>query len=230
MAHWIVHLRIAQELYERSALRSKERFVLGSIAPDSGDPRPDGLGYEPDGSVTHFRDSGDRQYHEERFIARYFTPQQRAGYGADAYAFFLGYLTHLLTDKLWRQEILPHARQQLSGLYFGDRNAFVRLVNEDWAQLDFSYLKAHPGFDAWTTYMQCADMRNVYVEFYDEDAFSRLRARQIPYYRRALEEFATRETYLSEGELTDFIQRASAQIYESCGPYFKELIRKENPS
>lgn len=230
MAHWITHLRIAQGLCERTGLRSRERFILGNIAPDSGEPLPDGKGYEPDGSVTHFRslgEHGDKQYHEERFIEQYFNPSLRADYGADAYAFFLGYLTHLLTDKLWRRDIVPAARKKLASLYEADHDAFVRKVNGDWAQLDFSYLKAHPEFDAWKTYLNMADLRNVYVEFYDEGAFVRLRDRQIPYYQKALSEFTERETYLTGADLSAFIGQACDHIRAACGPYFEELMALE---
>ena len=230
MAHWIVHLRVAQGLYTRAGLRSRESFLLGNIAPDSGDPRPDGKGYEPDGSVTHFSTlgaHGEKLYHEERFVARYMTPDRRDGYDTRSYAFYLGYLTHLLTDKLWRGEISAAARERLSALRQADHTAYVRKVNADWAQLDFAWLHAHPDFEAFRLYMGCKDLTNRYVDFYDENAFLRLRERQIPYYQKALAEFSPRETYLSEAELSDFIDRACGQIWNACELYFSELIIKE---
>lgn len=112
MASWIIHLRVAQQLYQKLHIEPIDAFVLGNIAPDSGVPTADGSGFVPDTSISHFRSldgNGIKKIHENRFIGRYFTQQQRKSYPDKKYAFFLGYLTHLLTDQLWpiRSCMLP---------------------------------------------------------------------------------------------------------------------------
>lgn len=109
MASWMIHLRVAQQLYRRLNIEFINEFVLGNIAPDSGVPTEDGSGFSPDASVSHFRsldDNGIKNIHEEKFIQQYFTPAHRQSYSPKEYAFFLGYLTHLLTDKIWAREIV----------------------------------------------------------------------------------------------------------------------------
>lgn len=95
-----------------SALRNFlfiNEFVLGNIAPDSGIPSKDGSGFIPDAAVSHFRsldENGIKNIHEEQFIWRYFTPAHRLSYSKKEDAIFLGYLTHLLTDKIRAREIV----------------------------------------------------------------------------------------------------------------------------
>ncbi len=55
MASWIIHLRVAQRLYQQLHIKEKEPFVLGNIAPDSGIPNEDGTGFVPDAAISHFR-------------------------------------------------------------------------------------------------------------------------------------------------------------------------------
>ncbi|MDE5817799.1 MAG: hypothetical protein K2I07_00540 [Lachnospiraceae bacterium] len=55
MASWIIHLRVAQQLYRQLNMEFINEFVLGNIAPDSGIPSKDGSGFIPDAAVSHFR-------------------------------------------------------------------------------------------------------------------------------------------------------------------------------
>ena len=55
MASWMIHLRVAQQLYRQLNIESINEFVLGNIAPDSGIPSKDGSGFIPDAAVSHFR-------------------------------------------------------------------------------------------------------------------------------------------------------------------------------
>ena len=97
MASWIIHLRVAQRLYQQLHIKEKEPFVLGNIAPDSGIPNEDGTGFVPDAAISHFRSldqNGIKCIHETDFIQQYFTPAQRQTYFDSEYAFFLS-LIHI---------------------------------------------------------------------------------------------------------------------------------------
>lgn len=91
MASWMIHLRVAQQLYRQLNIESINEFVLGNIAPDSGIPSKDGSGFIPDAAVSHFRsldENGIKNIHEEQFIRRYFTPAHRLSYSKKEDAFF----------------------------------------------------------------------------------------------------------------------------------------------
>ncbi len=55
MASWMIHLRVAQGIYEKLGFDHKAEFVMGNIAPDSGVPTADGTGFVPDAGRSHFR-------------------------------------------------------------------------------------------------------------------------------------------------------------------------------
>lgn len=54
MASWMIHLRVAQQLYRQINIESVNGFVLGNIAPDCAIPSKDDSGFIPDAAVSHF--------------------------------------------------------------------------------------------------------------------------------------------------------------------------------
>ena len=116
MASWIIHLRVAQELMERTKIECVTQFIMGNIAPDSGMPNEDGSGFVPSSEVSHYNqkdENGIKGIHEELFIRNYLTEEQRKKYTQEQYTFCLGYLAHLLTDKLWASKIVYSAKAQM---------------------------------------------------------------------------------------------------------------------
>lgn len=215
MASWIIHLRVAQQLYQKLHTKPRDAFVLGNIAPDSGVPRADGSGFVPDAQLSHFRsldENGIKQIHEDLFIAQYFTPARRQVYTAREYAFFLGYLTHLLTDKLWAEKIVYTAKEKQRTLFETDRELFWRTVKRDWYDMDFMYLKANPDFEAYCIYRDIPDIRNTYVDFFSETAFEERRHFILNFYKEGAAHVAWRETCLSPEDLDCFVTYAADEI------------------
>ncbi len=153
MASWMIHLRVAQQLYQQLNIQAINEFILGNIAPDSGIPAEDGTGYVPEKSISHFYalgDDGSEDIQTELFVRRYFTPKHRSTYTEEANSFFLGYLTHLLTDKIWGREIVLPAKKKQTELYRSSRELFWQTIKRDWYDLDFivigKLLKLSPAF------------------------------------------------------------------------------------
>lgn len=83
MASWVIHLRVAEQLWNRIQLEDRIAFVMGNIAPDSGIPNSDASGFVPSSEISHFRiidKNGLKDVHEEQFIAQFFTEKQRRSY------------------------------------------------------------------------------------------------------------------------------------------------------
>lgn len=208
MASWIIHLRVAQQLYQKLHIEPRDAFVLGNIAPDSGVPTADGSGFVPDAEISHFRsldENGVKKIHEDRFIARYFTPERRQSCSDKEYAFFLGYLTHLLTDQIWADKIVYAAIAQQGALFESDRGLFWRTIKRDWYDLDFMYLKANPEFEAFCVYRDTPDVANTYLDFFSETAFEERRHFILDFYARGAANVAARDTYLSMEDLDCFV-------------------------
>lgn len=221
MASWIIHLRVAQQLYQKLHIEQRDAFVLGNIAPDSGVPTADGSGFVPDASISHFRsldENGIKKIHENRFIAQYFTQEQRQSYTGQEYAFFLGYLTHLLTDQLWADQIVYAAKDQQPALFASDRGLFWRTVKRDWYDMDFMYLKANPNFEAFCIYRDNPDVKNTYLDFFSETAFEERRHFILDFYADGAANVVQRDTYLSMEELDCFVTSAADKIthYIQC--------------
>lgn len=215
MASWIIHLRVAQQLYRKRNIESINEFVLGNIAPDSGIPSKDGSGFIPDAVVSHFRsldENGIKNIHEEQFIRQYFTPEQRLSYSKKEYAFFLGYLTHLLTDKIWAREIVYSAKEKQSVIFHTNRELFWQTIKKDWYDLDFMYLKSNPSFEAFRIYRESKDIRNTYVDFFSENAFEERRSFILSFYADGVANIEEHYTYLSKEELDVFVTSAVNEI------------------
>lgn len=215
MASWIIHLRVAQQLYQQLHIEPVDTFVLGNIAPDSGVPTADGTGFIPDAEISHFRsldENGIKLIQEDLFIARYFTPERRQACTDQEYAFFLGYLTHLLTDKLWAEKIVYSAKEKQGALFQSDRKLFWQTVKRDWYDLDFMYLKAHPAFEAFCIYRDAPDVRNTYLDFFSETAFEERRRFILDFYANGAANVVERAAYLSPEELDHFVMSAADEI------------------
>ncbi len=226
MASWMIHLRVAQGIYRQLGLKHIDEFIMGNIAPDSGIPTADGTGYQPDAEVSHFRtidQNGIKDVHEERFEERFFNEGLRKGYDGGTYAFYFGYLTHLLTDKLWAGEIVYGAKARFSALFDKDRDAFWRQIKRDWYDMDFMYLKKTPDFEAFRIYESMEVFPNKYVDFFAEDAFEQRRQFITGFYRDGVSRIKERETYLSMEELDIFVASATTRILAQCAVYVAEL-------
>ena len=174
MASWMVHLRIADQLLDSLPNLSKTEFIVGNLAPDSGVPNEDWSVFTPSTTVSHFRTAG-KKADPAAFAKKYFTQQIRSSYSKQQYSFYLGYLTHLMTDALWSREVVHPTKIRFSGKFMEDPD-FIWTVKKDWYDLDFRYLRDHPDFRAFQTYLSAENFRNTYMEEFSSDAFDNRRA------------------------------------------------------
>ena len=186
MASWMVHLRIADELIPHLKCIDETTFIMGNIAPDSGEPNSDWSEFHPPKSVTHFykkTDSGTF-IDIDKFITEYFSSEAINGYTQKEYSFFLGYYIHLLTDIEWskmvREEGVTEENAAKEGMSYQD---FIWKNKEDWYDLDFRYLAENPEFRTFRIYEDTDDITNVYMDIFAKDAFENRREYICGYYR-----------------------------------------------
>lgn len=215
MASWMIHLRVAQRLCRQLGAAPINEFVLGNIAPDSGIPAEDGTGYVPEKSISHFYawDQNGRKYIDEGlFIRQYFTPERRSAYTKEEDSFYLGYLTHLLTDKIWGREIVLPAKERQKELYRSDPERFWDTIKTDWYDLDFMYLKSNPSFDAFRIYRGIKNLKNTYMSIFPENAFTERRQFILDFYADGVANIEEHDTYLSKEDLDAFVISAADEI------------------
>ena len=211
MASWMVHLRIADKLIDKVPNLSPIEFIVGNIAPDSGVPNADRSAFTPDKAISHFKVSG-KDMDPDAYIADYFTPEHRVGYDDGQFAFYLGYLTHLLADVIWHDEIYLPCRALHLGEFEADPDGFISRVKADWYDLDFLYLKNHPGFRAFRAYLGSVGFVNRYLDYFPADAFEERRQAVTDFYLQDTGSLDREFRFLSAQRADRFVDDCVAHI------------------
>ena len=223
MASWMVHLRIADKLLDAIPDLSPMEFIVGNIAPDSGVPNEDWTKFTPSTQISHYRrDSGTvvgKQIDIAAYTAKYFTPDLQRTYTHRQYAFYLGYLTHLLTDILWAEKIARPSFQKHIGENASVKHPLVQTIKDDWYDLDFKYLRDHPGFRAFRVYLGCVGFVNEFMEEFSPDAFDNRRQYITSFYLEGKENLDREYRYLTEAEMDRFVESATADILKKLHNY-----------
>lgn len=211
MASWMVHLRIADKLLDRLPGIAPVEFIVGNIAPDSGVPNEDWSAFSPPTKISHFK-TPEKKAGPELFAEKYFTPAQQEAYDQRQFGFYLGYLTHLITDVLWSDRIaVPSFRK-----YLGEKpnytDPLVWEIKEDWYDLDYKYLRDHPGFRAFRVYLGAVGFRNDFMEEFAQDAIDNRRAYITDFYLQGKDNLDREYPYLTEAEMDAFVDEAVREI------------------
>ena len=219
MASWMIHLRIADTLLKTIPGLAAEEFIMGNIAPDSGVPNEDWSQFNPSTAVSHFRTddgTGKKNVNINAFVQQYFTPDQQKSYDRKAYSFFLGYLTHLLTDCLWSAQIAHPTMDKY--IAYNDRE-MVAKIKDDWYDLDYLYLREHPEFEAFHTYKNIHAFPNIYMDIFSRDAFDNRRAYIVSFYEQENNNLDREYPYLTKDAADRFVSDACDTIPERLKHY-----------
>lgn len=209
MASWMVHLRVADKLLGCLEGIAETEFIVGNIAPDSGVPNEDWTTYTPSSEMSHFKtylEDGEVRIDVENYLGQYFTAEQRTGYSREQYSFYLGYLTHLLTDLEWIARIYNPSVARYPEAYAEDSHKLLWTLKKDWYDLDFLYLKRHPDFRAFQIYENAVGFVNRYMDIFAPDAFENRRAYITGFYRGGREDIEREYIYLSEAQAEQFVE------------------------
>ncbi len=213
MASWMVHLRIADKLLDKIPALAPVEFIVGNIAPDSGVPNEDWSEFTPNTTISHFKTDG-KNANPQAFARKYFAPEQQDTYHDRQYAFYLGYLTHLITDTLWIRDIYAPSKVKFSELRESEGKNFIWKIKEDWYDLDFKYLRDHPGFRAFKVYLGAVGFQNEFMEEFSTDAFDNRRAYITGWYLEGKDHLDREYPYLTEVEMDGFVAQATAEILD----------------
>ncbi len=240
MASWMMHFRVANVLLQDGRWSDpaddvQAAFVLGNVAPDSGQPTPDG-GYTPDKSTSHFmrRFEGvpagqNPERCDPSLLAKeWLTPALKRNDPVAA-AFYLGYLCHLVTDNAWVRDFIYPAKERFGHLRLTDGvetpegvARFYAFLKKDWYDMDFLYVRRHSELPAYRLFLAAENIDNRYLPFFPADAFERKRGEIEDFYRKGAANVEEREVYISEEEASAFIGRVAAEIRGTFGNFFAE--------
>ena len=223
MASWMVHFRIADTLLDKVGNLSPVEFVYGNIVPDSGVPNEDWSSFTPSSDISHFKTTaqdGLKEIHIGEYTGAYLSKEQCQKYTEAQKSFYIGYLTHLLTDILWEEKIVRPSKEKFREIYDRDRNEWIWTLKKDWYDLDFLFLREHPDFRAFCLYEQAVGFRNGFLDFFAPDAFENRREYICGFYRGGREGLDRDYPYLTKQEMDDFVVECAGYVEES--EYWKQ--------
>ena len=221
MASWMVHLRIADKLLDNVPDLSPVEFIVGNVAPDSGVPNEDWSVFTPSTQVSHFKTDSSKA-NPDAFARKYFTPALQAGYSGQQYGFYLGYLVHLITDVLWVRDIYDPSKLRFAEERDKDPDNFIWKLKADWYDLDFKFLRDHPGFRAFRVYLGAVGFVNEFMEEFSPDAFDNRRQYITSFYLENNDHLDRDYPYLTEPEMDAFTDNAVKEILQLLPLYCRK--------
>lgn len=221
MASWMVHLRIADKLLDNVPDLSPVEFIVGNVAPDSGVPNEDWSVFTPSTQVSHFKTDSSKA-NPDAFAGKYFTPALQAGYSGQQYGFYLGYLVHLITDVLWVRDIYDPSKLRFAEEWDKDPDNFIWKLKADWYDLDFKFLRDHPGFRAFRVYLGAVGFVNEFMEEFSPDAFDNRRQYITSFYLGDNDHLDRDYPYLTEPEMDAFTDNAVKEILQLLPLYCRK--------
>lgn len=221
MASWMVHLRIADKLLDNVPDLSPVEFIVGNVAPDSGVPNEDWSVFTPSTQVSHFKTDSSKA-NPDAFARKYFTPALQAGYSGQQYGFYLGYLVHLITDVLWVRDIYAPSKLRFAEERDKDPDNFIWKLKADWYDLDFKFLRDHPGFRAFRVYLGAVGFVNEFMEEFSPDAFDNRRQYITSFYLGDNDHLDRDYPYLTEPEMDAFTENAVKEILQLLPLYCRK--------
>ncbi|MFA6729685.1 MAG: hypothetical protein WCR95_01645 [Eubacteriales bacterium] len=209
MASWMAHLRIADKLSEHIGNLPYEHFIVGNIAPDSGEPVDGNWNvFSPPTVVSHWKKEGvPRSERAEMFRQKHFDSAS----GLEDKAFYLGYYIHLLTDYIWSRDIFLPQKEQYAE-EFAKNPGFIWEIKRDMYDLDHLYLKEHPDFLAFSVFVGIKSFPNTYLDYFSKTAFENKIAYISDFYKSFKGEPDREYPYFTKADMDNFVVRATAEI------------------
>ena len=239
MASWMMHFRVADALlrdggWPHPTHSVQAAFVLGNIAPDSGVPSPDGQGYLPNKTVSHFMrrfegvPAGENPERcDPALLVRDWLAPAVNRKDPPAAAFYFGYLCHLVTDNAWVRDFIYPAKVRFAHLRLVDGvetpegvARFYAFLKKDWYDMDFLYIKHHPELPSYRLFLTAEDVENRYLPIFPATAFAHKRREVQAFYRKGAAEVEERATYLTETELDGLVQAVRERIFGEFEHFF----------
>ena len=220
MASWMIHLRIADALLNRWQDLEPTAFVMGNMAPDSGVPNEDWSVFTPPYDRTHFKTKTERgsAIDVERFCAEFLSDEALRRYSEREFAFFLGYVVHLMTDVRWGKTVYAELKREHKKEYEANPEELVRSAKEDWYDLDFLYFEQHPCFREFSVFEHAVGFENAFMEMFPKNAFDKRRQYICGFYRSdGHGELHRTYRYLTRERANAFVEDTAAQLAAQVG-------------
>ena len=198
----MVHLSIAVTLSENEGRFPSPDYLLGNIAPDAIHMRPHTT--KQDKEHVHFMELGA-------------SPQElvylfQTKYGMDesgTLGFIGGYLTHLLTDRLWWQTVIAPFRNKFPSTL--PESDFRTLYYQDTDGIDIDLYRMMPWRPQVWSGLETAKAKD-FALLLTEEEILRWRDRTLLWFNQHAQDLTVHPVYISFSDTQIFIKRAAKEI------------------
>lgn len=209
MASWMAHLRVADKLLDDIGNLSQKHFIMGNIAPDSGEPINGNWNkFTPSTDISHWKLEGiPRAKRAEKFKEEYLGTVCQD----DAFAFYLGYYTHLVTDYIWSRDIYLPQKEQYAD-EFEQNPDFIWQIKRDMYDLDHLFYKERPDFRAFYIFSSVSAFPNTYLDYFSETAFEKKNAYITGFYKNFDGDLDREYPYFTKMDMDTFVKMSVNEI------------------
>jgi hypothetical protein len=232
MATWIVHLRVAENLFKKINGLDHVYFLIGNLGPDLNVQKQDWETFSPPGEVTHFRTNNEDEFWSSdlEFYRKYLSDRNLPSEDPGRFSFLLGYFFHLITDNLWHQQVGAPTQVRYEK-DFDDDPDFIWEIKRDWYGLDFIYLRDNQDASFWMPFIEAKYNQN-YLDFFPPETIQDKLAYIKSFYQQQDEQITAllkRDfIYLSQESMNTFIARSSARILKIYQQIWVKAMRTDN--
>ena len=203
MATWIAHIRLAENLLKYGFELDIPSFLAGSVAPDAGIMTENGL--VPTKTISHWKDMNG-YIQPEDFYAKHL---EGKSYGAEEYAFLIGYYLHLEADLEWLGNVWqPNMKNNALWKALDDsKPEDMAKLKRDWYGLDFCHLDQHPQSLYFKEFIKISNVPD-YLDFFPKGYLAAGIQKVKDYYDdapRLADALSHNYPYLAEGDLSTWI-------------------------
>lgn len=226
MGSWMVHIQLAEKLYEKISGLDAEQFVIGNIAPDSGLPDENWEKFDPPKSITHCEVTGEvkYRYHDLNFFRQFMRDIPWPDGDTKKFSFMLGYFFHIITDNIWILEIWRPSKKNFLA-QFESESALADAVKGEWYGLDFIHVRDHPKGFFWKIFLDSNYPQN-YLKYFPDEAIPKQMQHIKEFYQRQdkeIQELYERPyIYLSQAKMDLFIKETATALLRIYNLIWKE--------
>ncbi len=202
MATWGLHIRIAEALLEKGYDFNEEKFLVGNIGPDCGQPNDDWSKFDPPTEISHWIDC--KQINPENFYNKYLKKENE---DLEMKSFYIGYFVHLLTDNLWRNKIKLKKRSDENYAELNTNEKFIWTIKKDWYDLDHLYFRDNPESIFHRIFKNVEEFPN-YLDYYPKGAVIRQVKFITNYYLNPSDNLDRKYLYLNKEEMNIFVNES----------------------
>lgn len=218
MATWMTHFRITDKLLRDIGDLPQKQFIVGNIAPDSGEPNEDWSVFTPSKKFSHWEVEGViAESSAEKFKEAYL---DKAG-GLEERAFCLGYYAHLIVDYLWHSDVYLIQKDRHK-TEFAEDPRFTRKLKADWYDLDHLFLRDNPEFRTFKMFAGIKNFPNRYLDIFSEQAFEKRIEYITNFYLKDRDGLDRDYPFMKMTEMDSFVDMAVKKIRNKIKDCYKD--------